>query len=265
VKRDALTQPYVLTGDPDASLIATAIHAGHDLRPEVAAILTLDEDVRLREEDPFTDRIAACADAQAYVSRSRFEVDLNRGRDQAVYRTPDDSWGLEIWADELPTEVVEGSLEVYDAFYRDLGRHLDQLAQRGPFVVYDVHSYNYRRGGPEEPGDPEDETPDINVGTKSLSGEWRAVVDTFIGTLDGREVNARPLDVRENVRFKGANLSHWVAERYGGVGCTLALEFKKTFMDEWSGGVDESHLGELTAALGDSIPAVLDAVRSAAP
>lgn len=88
-------EPYTFTGDPAASLVATAIHAGHDIRPEVSSLLTLDEAARLREEDPFTDRIAACADSRVLVFRSRFEVDLNRGRDDAVYRTPDDCWGLD--------------------------------------------------------------------------------------------------------------------------------------------------------------------------
>ena len=31
------------------------------------------------------------------VNRSRFEVDINRPRDKAVYITPEDAWGLHIW------------------------------------------------------------------------------------------------------------------------------------------------------------------------
>jgi hypothetical protein len=38
--------------------------------------------------------------------RSRFEVDLNRPRREAVYRIPEDAWGLDIWRDEvLPDDV----------------------------------------------------------------------------------------------------------------------------------------------------------------
>ena len=33
-------------------LVATSVHAGHDLRPEIAAAMTLSEDDRFREEDP---------------------------------------------------------------------------------------------------------------------------------------------------------------------------------------------------------------------
>ncbi len=257
VKPDAPTQPYVFVGDTAAPLLATAIHAGHELRPEVAALMELGPMTRFREEDPFTDELASCAVARVLVSRSRFEVDLNRARDAAVYRTPEECWGLEVWKRELPEEVADRSLDLYDAFYTDLARHLDRLAESGPFVVYDVHSYNHRRRGADEP---DEDAPDINVGTKALRGEWRGVVEAFIDTLDGYEVQGHPLDVRENIVFQGANLSRWVAERYRGVGCSMALEFKKAFMNEWTGDVDAAHLAELTAALGDTIPVVLDAL-----
>lgn len=36
----------------DSPLVACAVHAGHELRPEVAALMALDEVTRLREEDP---------------------------------------------------------------------------------------------------------------------------------------------------------------------------------------------------------------------
>ena len=33
----------------------------------------------------------------AWARRSRFEVDLNRPREEAVYRVPEDCWGLDVW------------------------------------------------------------------------------------------------------------------------------------------------------------------------
>ena len=38
----------------DSPLVAAAIHHGHAVREEVAALLALPEADRLREEDPFT-------------------------------------------------------------------------------------------------------------------------------------------------------------------------------------------------------------------
>ncbi len=66
-------------------IIATAIHAGHDVRPEVTDLFEITEEDRLREEDPFTDRWISVADNRLAVQRSRFEVDLNRPRPKAVY------------------------------------------------------------------------------------------------------------------------------------------------------------------------------------
>jgi hypothetical protein len=41
----------------------------------------------------------------------------------------------------------------------------------------------------------------------------------------------------------------WVHENYGEVGCALAIEVKKVFMDEWSGEVDRDRLEQLASAL----------------
>ncbi len=59
----------VFAGDPASALVATAIHAGHDVRPEVGSRLAIDEATRLREEDPFTDRITECAASRVVVHR----------------------------------------------------------------------------------------------------------------------------------------------------------------------------------------------------
>ena len=254
---------HTFEGDWSGQLVATAIHNGHDLRAEIAEAMILDEDVRLREEDPYTDVIGAAAPARVIVHRSRFEVDLNRPRDTAVYRTPDDCWGLEVWRDDpLPDDLVAGSLEVYDEFYADLGARLDEVAARGPFVVYDVHSYNHRRDGADSGEADVEENPEVNLGTGTVDERFRPVVEAFSTSLSAQEVGGHTLDVRENVKFEGRALAWWVHERYAGTGVCLALEFKKTFMDEWTGQPDEQHLTELQRALAATHEPVLEALRS---
>lgn len=259
-----LREPYAFSGSPTTPLLAAAIHAGHDLRPEVSSRIMLSDVARRREEDPFTDRIAACADTRVIVNRSRFEVDLNRNREFAVYRTPDDCWGLNVWRCELPRDVIDRSLSIYDAFYGTLAIHLDSMAAVGPFVVFDVHSYNYRRQADKSEQAPAADHPDINVGTGSMDDRWKPVVTALLDALNGRDVHGAPLDVRENICFKGRRLARWVHERYPATGCALALEFKKTFMNETTGCVDEGHVDELTTALKSAIPAVLDAAKRSA-
>jgi hypothetical protein len=249
-------------GDWSGQLVATAVHAGHDLRPEVHEQMVLDEEVRLREEDPFTDRFIERLPARLVVHRSRFETDLNRVREEAVYREPEDAWGLDMWrGGRLPDDIAERSLEVFDEVYDELGRRFDEIAARGPFVVYDVHSYNHRRDGADGAvADPAD-NPEVNLGTGTVDERFRPVVEAFRTSLSAQEVQGHRLDVRENVKFEGRALAWWVHERYAGRGVCLALEFKKTFMDEWNGVVDEEHLGQLRDALGATHEPVLQALR----
>jgi len=189
------------------------------------------------------------------VDRSRFEVDLNRPRERAVYTGPDDAWGLPVWRTELPQAELAASLCIHDGFYKDLEQLLEETVHTfGNAVVFDVHSYNHRRGGPDAPPEAAKENPEVNLGTGSLDhGRWRGLVDAVSG-----EFAASGFDFRENVRFNGGNLARWAHERFAGDVCVLALEFKKTFMDEWTGAVDDAHLERLRLALGRCVPIARD-------
>ena len=219
--------------------------------------MVLDEADRYREEDPHTDAMASRAPARVIVHRSRFETDLNRVREKAVYKTPDDCWGLEVWSSgELPDDVYQRSLEVYDSFFAALAEKLDEVAARGPFVLYDVHSYNHRRNGADADPEPEEENPEVNLGTGSVDLErFGPAVDAFRDVMI-----AHGFDVRDNVKFKGQNLAWWVHERYAGVGVVLAIEFKKTFMDEWTGHPDSAEIQRRAAALEATFQPVLEAL-----
>lgn len=257
------TPAFSVLGDLGGQLVATAVHAGHDLRPEVAQEMVLDEAVRLREEDPCTDRFIAHLPARVVAHRSRFEVDLNRVREEAVYREPDDCWGLEVWREHpLDDAIAQRSLEVYDDFYSTLATHLDEISARGPFVVYDVHSYNHRRDGSGAPPADPDDNPEVNVGTGSLDRErWGRVVDAFIDSFSTSWTTIHgpreQRDVRENVKFVGRGLAQWVHSRYPDTGIVLAIEMKKTYMDEWSGRPDDEAVSRIAAALADTYEPVL--------
>ncbi len=102
------------------------------------------------------------------------------------------------------------------------------------------------------------DNPEVNIGTGWLDRDrWGHVVDRFAEDLRRRVVADHHLDVRENVRFRGGYLTEWVQERYDGVGCGLAIELKKVFMDEWTGVADEDHLRQLTRAFADTVPILL--------
>ena len=245
-------------GTGDDPVVATAIHSGHGLRPHVAQLMELPEDDRLREEDPYTDRWVGVAENRIVVNRSRFEIDLNRPKERAVYRVPDDSWGLDVWSSTPTDDLVAESLRIYDRFYDELGQLCDEVVQaHGHVVVLDLHSYNHRRRGPSAPNDDPALNPEINLGTESVDGSWATVVDTFANTMSWSPVDGKLLDVRSNVRFKGGHMPRWINNRYKESGCAIAVEVKKIFMDEWTGRLDEA----IANAVGDALEAATRTLR----
>jgi len=243
-------------------IAATAIHDGHELRDDASRLTALTSDERLREEDPGTSVFASVAGTQIVVRRSRFEVDLNRPRDAAVYVVPEDAWGLGLWTVKPDKDFIEKSLAEYDAFYAEAHRVFSDMETRfGRFVVFDMHSYNHRRNGPEGAAEDPSSNPEINVGTGSLDRErWGPLVDRFMGDVAGFEYLGRHLDVRENVRFRGGHFSAWVHENFPDSACCLAIEFKKTFMDEWTGKFFPEEHEALVQAVSASLPGVFESL-----
>jgi hypothetical protein len=233
--------------------LATAIHDGHDLRPEVAEVMKLSDDERRREEDPFTGQAIVDVPTHIIAHRSRFEFDLNRGPTDAFYETPEQCWGLDVWRHPPAPALRERSLAIHAAYYRMLGQVLDDMAAvHGQFVLIDVHSYNHRRDGADGLPTPQDKAPDINIGTFSMPREqWAFLVDPLMEAMRSFDFNGRQLDVRENVAFQGkGEQTRFVHDRYPGRGCAIALEFKKFFMDEWSGLPDPVELEEMRRFIG---------------
>lgn len=234
----------------DDPIVATAIHDGTQLRPEVAALMRLPSTERLREEDPHTGQAIVDVPTHVIPHRSRFETDLNRARGEAVYRTPEQCWGLDVWREPPGDALVERSLRLHDGFYAMMTQLLDELsAVHGRFVLLDVHSYNHRRGGPGAAPTPQEKAPDINIGTFSMPRrQWSFLLDPLMEAMRGFDFNGRRLDVRENVAFQGkGELTRFVHDRYPGTGCAIAIEFKKFFMDEWTGVPDPAELEAMRA------------------
>ena len=250
--------PWFTVTRGDGPIVAAALHAGHAVRPEVEALLALGEEERRREEDPFTDLLTAIAPSRLVAHRSRFEVDLNRPREAALYREPGEAWGLTVWRWPPPGAVRDESLALYDAFYAAAGALLADLAARhGSFVVLDLHSYNHRRDGPEAPPADPASNPEINLGTATLlSDRWAPLVDGLRRALAEADYQGRRLDVRENVSFQGGDFPRWVNSTFRDRGCCVALELKKIFMDEWTGALDGDALAALIRVLRLALPAL---------
>ena len=248
----------------DSPLMATAIHAGHKVRHELLPLLALDDAERAHEEDPYTDYLAKVVPTWLVPDHSRFEVDLNRPRDEAVYTSPEMAWGLHLWKEPLGQDMINRSLEEYDDFYTELRVLLDKLvAHFGHIVVFDLHAYNYRRAGPEQPPADPASNPEVNVGTGTMVDRERCLptIMRFITDLHAYDFMGRQLDVRENIKFRGRQLAEWIHNNYPDNICVLSVEFKKFYMDEWTGVGDIDQIQAIQDALQSTIPGILEELK----
>jgi hypothetical protein len=145
-------------------------------------------------------------------------------------------------------------------------RWLDLVEEYGQFVLLDIHSYNHRRLGPDGPASDPAGAPEINIGTFSMDRQrWAHVVDPFMENLRGFSFRGRSLDVRENVAFEGkGEQTRFVHAAFPDTGCAIAIEFKKFFMDEWTGEPDVEALTAMRSMITASLPVLLTSLEGGA-
>ncbi len=230
-------------------ILAFALHDGHWIDESLREYLLLDEQGRAREEDPYTGyMIAGLPVTTVTVHTSRFQLDLNRVKDKSVYAKPEDAWGLNVW-NELPHAAIKALHTRYDAFYTNVRLLIEEaIKEHGRFCILDVHSYNHRRESPFKEADKETH-PEINLGTFYNNEKWFGLCDSYNSFLSGSVISGRQTDARQNIIFKGGAFAQWAAEQFGDYGAILSIEFKKTFMNEWTGIADIAHVNQLKELL----------------
>jgi len=148
-----------------------AIHDGHQFRKELWDQCLHTAYERWYEEDPATKSMIQSQPIVIAGLDSRFEYDLNRSPETAIYA---DAWGKQLWKSPLSAELRDKSLEKHANFYRITKALIAKLENKfGVCVVYDLHSYNWRRW--------EREVPTWNLGTSNIDQnrfgasieEWR--------------------------------------------------------------------------------------------
>jgi N-formylglutamate amidohydrolase len=177
-----------------------------------------------------------------------------------VYLSPDEAWGINLWQEPPDSATIEESLREYDHVYATVEKLLQALVEEyGRVVVYDLHSYNFRRQGVDAPAATH---PEVNVGTGTMNRAfWSPVVDEFIRQLRACDFQGRSLDVRENVKFQGGHFGRWIHQTFPTSVCALAIEFKKFFMDEHTGEADLLQVEAIYRALHNTVPGVRAALE----
>ncbi|WP_347159914.1 N-formylglutamate amidohydrolase [Pontibacter chitinilyticus] len=255
------TRYYTITRG-ESPLVAACLHNGHKVRHSLKDLFSLTPEERLREEAPFTADWATVTDSRIIGHNSRFEMDLDRPPEEAVYKSGEAVNGLQVWKNGLPEAQEKESLVRYTSFYHDVRQMLLKLKQlHGCFVIYDLHTYNHKLQGPTGPvADPE-ENPEVNITTGNMNHErWAPVVEAFQHSLHAYNYQGRHLDVRQNVQDTGGHFMHWVHETFGDSACVISISVKKFFMDEWTGEPLNDQVQELQKAIAHTVPPVLEAL-----
>ena len=81
--------------------------------------------------------------------------------------------------------------------------------------------------------------------------------DPFVEALRSFDYGGHHLDVRENVKFRGGAFPAWTHRTFPDSACVLSIEFKKFFMDEWTGEPDEVLVSAIGSALNTTLPGAL--------
>lgn len=205
--------------------VCTAIHAGSRLRSELKEACLLSEVERYYEEDPHTETFIQSLPLTLIGNDSRYEYDLNRDEENCIY---DEAWGKKVWKRALTEAEKEASLEKHRNFYKVVRALVAKLEEMyGAAVVYDIHSYNYKRHKVSYL---------FNLGIENIDiKRYNSQISFWKKQLLEIKVKKFSNDVSVNHIFYGRGyLLKFVKEEFDNT-LVLATEVKKVFMDELTG------------------------------
>ena len=149
---------FTIKIDKYAPFVCAAVHNGHQFRKELWENCLHTEYERWYEEDPMTKEMINSHPIVIAGMDSRFEYDLNRPPEEAIY---EDAWGKQLWEQPLSEEMKAKSLKKHNNFYRVVHQLIKTMNQKfGCCVVYDMHSFNRQRW--------DREVPTWNLGTSNV-------------------------------------------------------------------------------------------------
>ncbi|MAO08357.1 MAG: hypothetical protein CL596_06565 [Alteromonas sp.] len=204
--------------------VCGAVHDGHQFRRELWDNCLHTEYDRWFEEDPCTKEFVKSHPIVIAGCDSRFEYDLNRDPENAIY---EDAWGKKLWMHPLPKDQHEKSLQKHHGFYKVVAALIQKLeALHGVVVVYDMHSYNWKRW--------DRDVPVINLGTLNIdNNRFGSEVETWRHSLSTLQLPyAIEATSKVNDTFQGNGyFLKFITKNFTNT-LVLATEFKKIYCDE---------------------------------
>lgn len=230
--------------DAYAPFICGAVHDGHQFRQSVWENCIHTEYERWYEEDPYTYEMVKSHPIVISGCDSRFEYDLNRPPETAIFDT---AWGKQLWKTPLDDKEKKLSLKKHTAFYQVVHALVNQLEKLyKKVIVFDMHSYNWRRW--DRP------VPTWNLGTTNIDNDrFGEIVDSWSSKLGGMQL---PNDIAQssliNDVFQGNGYFLKYITKHFDNTLVLATEISKVYCDELTGIIYpevvrsvEEHLKEL--------------------
>ena len=168
---------FTLKIDNYVPYLCGAVHDGHQFRKSLWENCLHTEYDRWYEEDPETKNMVKSHPILIAGCDSRFEYDLNRDPENAIFDT---AWGKQLWKNPLPDSEKLKSLEKHANFYKVVHTLITKLeAKFSVCIVYDMHSYNWKRW--------DREVPTWNLGTANIDNErfgndveaWRSMLENL--------------------------------------------------------------------------------------
>ena len=201
-----------------------AVHDGHQFRQELWDNCLHSAYERWYEEDPATKAMVAAHPIVIAGMDSRFEYDLNREPERAIY---EDAWGKKLWKNPLPGVMHEKSLQKHGTFYKVVHALIEKLeALHGVCVVYDMHSYNWKRW--------DREVPTWNLGTSNVDNlRFGGDIELWRSMLERMQLpNGIKSTSRINDTFQGNGyFLKFITQNFENT-LVLATEIAKVYCDE---------------------------------
>jgi hypothetical protein len=215
---------FTIKIDKYVHYVCGAIHNGHQFRKSLWNNCLHTEYERWFEEDPETKTMIQSHPIVISGSDSRFEYDLNRIPEKAIYS---DAWGKQLWKRSLTDLEKEVSLQKHSNFYKVVFSLISKLETiHGKVIVYDMHSYNWKRW--------DREVPTFNLGTGNIDmNKYGKFIETWRKILSKIELpNGIKTTSLINDVFKGNGyFLKYIMSNFNNT-LVLATEVSKIYCDE---------------------------------
>ena len=206
--------------------VCGAVHDGHHFRRELWDKCMHSGYDRWYEEDPETKNMVISHPILIAGCDSRFEYDLNRPPEEAVFET---AWGKQLWREPLDDKEKNKSLEKHNDFYRVVQALISKVESKfGICIVYDMHSYNWKRW--------DREVPTWNLGTHNIDNDrFGEEVETWRKSLSEMTLpnGIKSTAAVNNTFYGNGYFLKYITKNFKNT-LVLATEIAKVYCDEYT-------------------------------